>query len=106
MQTSPRRTTKKVEGVYRGLTMLASNSAIRTFRPPQHLRFSLLPPQDKWRRVMDALLLVFAWAAGLMSLFLVADMIAADFIDRRAERVAEHQLEPALVRRRRPGDMR
>lgn len=55
---------------------------------------------------MDALLLVFAWAAGVMSLFLVADMIAADFIDRRAERIAEHQLEPALVRRRRPGETR
>jgi hypothetical protein len=35
---------------------------------------------------MDALLLVFAWAAGLLSLFLVGDMIAADFATRRAER--------------------
>ena len=55
---------------------------------------------------MDALLLVFAWAAGLLSLFLVADMIAADFVNRRAERLAEHQLEPALLRRRRPGEPR
>lgn len=55
---------------------------------------------------MDALLLIFAWAAGLMSLFLVADMIAADVINRRAERVAEQRLEPALVRHRRSGEPR
>lgn len=55
---------------------------------------------------MDALLLVFAWAAGVMSIFLVADMIAADFIDRRTERLAEQRLEPARVRRRQPGDRR
>jgi hypothetical protein len=48
---------------------------------------------------MDSLLLIFAWAAGLMSLFLVADMIAADFATRRAERVAERQFEPSLNRR-------
>ncbi|HWI27704.1 MAG TPA: hypothetical protein VN668_12095 [Stellaceae bacterium] len=40
---------------------------------------------------MDSLLLIFAWAAGLMSLFLVGDMIAADFATRRAERVAERR---------------
>lgn len=45
---------------------------------------------------MDALLLIFAWGAGIMSLFLVADMIAADFVTRRAERMAERQLEPAM----------
>jgi hypothetical protein len=55
---------------------------------------------------MDALLLIFAWAAGLMSLFLVADMIAADLINRRAERVAEQRLEPVLARRRPPGEAR
>jgi hypothetical protein len=37
---------------------------------------------------MDALLLIVAWGAGLMSLFLVADMIASDLVSRRAERVA------------------
>ncbi len=45
---------------------------------------------------MDALLLIFAWGAGIMSLFLVADMIAADFATRRAERMAERHLEAAM----------
>src|SRR6266851_1927020 len=50
--------------------------------------FSLLATQDKWGRVMDALLLIVAWGAGLMSLFLVADMIASDLVNRRAARTA------------------
>lgn len=37
---------------------------------------------------MDALLLIVAWGAGIASLFLVADMIVADFSCRRAERIA------------------
>ncbi|MGO8914601.1 MAG: hypothetical protein ACLQJR_01675 [Stellaceae bacterium] len=37
---------------------------------------------------MDALLMIVAWAAGIVSLFLVADMIAADLANRRAERIA------------------
>jgi hypothetical protein len=37
---------------------------------------------------MDALLLIIAWSAGLASLFLTVDMIAADFANRRAERIA------------------
>ncbi len=49
---------------------------------------------------MDAWLLIFAWAAGLMSLFLVGDMIAADFATRRAERIAQRQLELPLDQRR------
>jgi hypothetical protein len=35
---------------------------------------------------MDAILLIFAWSAGILSLFLVGDMIAADLANRRAER--------------------
>lgn len=42
---------------------------------------------------MDAVLLVIAWGAGLMSLFLVADMIACDLAHRRAERIATRELE-------------
>lgn len=37
---------------------------------------------------MDHLLLIVAWAAGAAGLFLVADMIAADLMTRRAERLA------------------
>lgn len=40
---------------------------------------------------MDAVLLVIAWGAGLMSLFLVADMIATDIAQRRAERIPARQ---------------
>jgi hypothetical protein len=49
---------------------------------------------------MDALLLLFAWAAGILSLFLVGDMIAADFATRRAERRAAPVERPAESRRR------
>lgn len=49
---------------------------------------------------MDALLLIFAWGAGIMSLFLVADMIAADFANRRAERIARREAEPPAERQR------
>jgi len=38
---------------------------------------------------MDAMLLMVAWAAGITGLFLVADMIAADILERRAERIAQ-----------------
>lgn len=37
---------------------------------------------------MDALLLIVAWVAGIASLFLIADMIAADLANRRAERLS------------------
>ncbi len=40
---------------------------------------------------MDAVLLIVAWAAGITSLFLVGDMIAADIANRRAERLAGRQ---------------
>ena len=49
---------------------------------------------------MDALLLVFAWAAGILSLFLVGDMIAADFATRRAERRAARIERPREFQRR------
>lgn len=55
---------------------------------------------------MDALLLIFAWAAGIMSLFLVADMIAADLANRRAERIAARQLELPLEHQHRSGRRR
>ena len=51
---------------------------------------------------MDALLLIVAWGAGIMSLLLVADMIAADFANRRAERLARRQ-EPPPERQRAAG---
>jgi hypothetical protein len=40
---------------------------------------------------MDAVLLIVAWLAGVASLLLVADMIMADVLSRRAERVAARQ---------------
>lgn len=36
---------------------------------------------------MDTVLLILAWAAGMAGLFLVADMIIADFRNRRLERM-------------------
>jgi hypothetical protein len=48
---------------------------------------------------MVILLLIFAWIAGAMSLFLVADMIATDLVARRAERIAARQ--PGLPREQR-----
>lgn len=42
---------------------------------------------------MDSLLLIVAWGAGLMSLFMVADMIASDLVNRRAERIAASHVE-------------
>jgi hypothetical protein len=50
---------------------------------------------------MDAMLLIVAWAAGITSLFLVADMIAADLINRRMERIARRQPELAAEHKRR-----
>jgi hypothetical protein len=47
---------------------------------------------------MDALLLIVAWVAGIASLFLIADMIAADFSNRRAERLAARVVERHLDR--------
>jgi galactitol-specific phosphotransferase system IIB component len=42
---------------------------------------------------MDSLLLIVACGAGIASLFLVADMIATDLADRRAERSAACRVE-------------
>jgi hypothetical protein len=42
---------------------------------------------------MDALLLIIAWVAGIASLFLIVDMIAADFANRRAERLSARLVE-------------
>ncbi len=50
---------------------------------------------------MDHLLLIVAWVVGAASLFLVADMIAADLVDRRAERVARRA--PSKAERRPTG---
>lgn len=49
---------------------------------------------------MDALLLIVAWGAGIASLFLVADMIAADLANRRAERMAARIEHPKDRERR------
>jgi hypothetical protein len=37
---------------------------------------------------MELVLWIFAWVIGAMSLFLVADMIASDLANSRAERIA------------------
>jgi len=37
---------------------------------------------------MELVLWIFAWVVGAMSLFLVADMIASDLANSRAERIA------------------
>jgi hypothetical protein len=50
---------------------------------------------------MESLMLIFAWGAGIMSLFLVADMIAGDLATRRAERIANRRGEPPPEHRRR-----
>jgi hypothetical protein len=50
---------------------------------------------------MDAMLLSVAWAAGITSLFLVADTIAADLINRRTERLAQRQHEISAEHQRR-----
>ncbi len=55
---------------------------------------------------MESLLLIFAWSAGIMSLFLVADMIAGDIANRRAERIANRRAEPPPEHRRRPAGPR
>ena len=47
---------------------------------------------------MDALLLIVAWVAGIASLFLIADMIAADFANRRAERLSARLVEHSVDR--------
>jgi hypothetical protein len=73
----------------------------RTFAPSPVLCCILLPPIDKRRRVMESLLLIFAWGAGIMSLFLVADMIAGDLAIRRAERIARRRSEASPEHRHR-----
>jgi hypothetical protein len=55
---------------------------------------------------MESLLLIFAWGAGLMSLFLVGDMIAADLANRRAERIARHREDAGAEHRRRASSPR
>jgi hypothetical protein len=47
---------------------------------------------------MESLLMVFAWSAGIASLFLVADMIAGDLAMRRAERLARRSEPPERSR--------
>jgi hypothetical protein len=37
---------------------------------------------------MELVLWIFAWIVGAMSLFLVADMIASDLANSRAERIS------------------
>ena len=42
---------------------------------------------------MELALWIFAWVMGAMSLFLVADMIASDVANSRAERIAARRSE-------------
>ena len=42
---------------------------------------------------MELVLWIFAWVVGAMSLFLVADMIASDLANSRAERIAARRSE-------------
>ena len=50
---------------------------------------------------MNAMLHIVVWAAGITSLYLVADMIAADLINRRTERIAQRQHELSVEHQRR-----
>ena len=44
---------------------------------------------------MELVLWIFAWVVGAMSLFLVADMIASDLANSRAERIATRRSKSA-----------
>jgi hypothetical protein len=55
---------------------------------------------------MESFLLIFAWGAGIMSLFLIGDMIAADIANRRAERIARRHGESLPEPRRRASSPR
>ena len=48
---------------------------------------------------MEGLLLILAWGAAIASIFLIADTIAADLANRRADRLAARQLDPARATR-------
>jgi hypothetical protein len=50
---------------------------------------------------MNGMLQIVFWAAGITSLFLVADTIAADFLNRRTERIAQRQRELSAEQQRR-----
>src|SRR5579864_8518769 len=66
-----------------------------TFPRSLHLIFSLpLCRSDGGDVQMGDALLVFAWVSLLASLFLIADMIAADLAMRRVERNALHRSRP------------
>ena len=86
-------------GVYLGLTKIGSNGVFPHVSVAQAPSFDSLAATKQAETMMDALLLIFAWGAGIMSLFLVADMIAADFATRRAERIARRQGEQQPGRR-------
>ena len=44
---------------------------------------------------MEHVVWIFAWVVGAMSLFLVADMIASDLANSRAERIATRRSKSA-----------
>ncbi len=48
---------------------------------------------------MEVGLLILAWAAAVASIFLIADTIAADLANRRAERMAARQADRARAAR-------
>ena len=48
---------------------------------------------------MELVLWIFAWVVGAMSVFLVADMIASDVANSRAERIAARRSNAEKSRR-------
>ncbi len=48
---------------------------------------------------MELVLWIFAWVVGAMSLFLVADMIASDLANSRAERISARRAKSEKVSR-------
>jgi hypothetical protein len=48
---------------------------------------------------MEFLLLILAWALAIASVFMIADTIAVDLANRRADRVAARQIDRARATR-------
>jgi len=48
---------------------------------------------------MEGVLLVLAWALAIASVFMIADTIAVDLANRRADRVAARQVDRARAQR-------
>jgi hypothetical protein len=70
--------------VYLRLTKIISHWSGRTFAFAVAPFILVLPLAKREGQAMDAFLLIVAWGAGIASLFLIADMSAADFANRRS----------------------